>query len=319
MKPNQDWGFHSYIRGIILFGFAMLLLGFILTGNIRYYIAPKMMPFIYFATAAFIILGIVQILRSTAKGQEEEESCDCGVDHRMSGSRISKLLIYGIFIAPILMGFMIPDKALDSSVATNRGVQLGSGMYAKPAVPSTDSSQTPRADQFLENPDQYLDGLENDNYDTDEDIEHFTIEDFYSEEGFNEYYDTLAKQLQKENRIVVTEENYLDVMTVLDIYIDQFIGKELQIVGFVYREPDFHDDQFVAARFSMTCCVADAAVYGTMIQTGEALNLEEDTWVKVTGTIDKMTYNDFIIPYLHLRELQTVDEPEYPYVFPSFR
>lgn len=318
MRPNQDWGFHSYIRGIILFGFAMLILGFIITGNIRYYIAPKMMPFIYFDVAAFIILGIIQILRSTAKGQEEEQNCDCGVDHSMSGSSLKKLLIYGVFIAPILMGFILPDRALDSSVAANRSVQYGSGLLTKPVTPSgpSESSSTPRADQFLEDPEQYIAGLTDDEYD---DIEHYTIDEFYYDEGFNEYYDELASELKRQDKIIVTEENYLDIMTVLDLYIDQFIGKDLEIVGFVYREPDFNEDQFVVARFSMTCCVADAAVYGTLIQAQEDIHLEDDTWLKVNGTLDKTEYHDFTIPYLHLRELQIVDEPDIPYVYPSFR
>ncbi|MCD8502547.1 MAG: DUF1980 domain-containing protein [Bacillaceae bacterium] len=46
-KEDSDLSFHTYLRGIILIGFALLILGLIVTDNIKYYIAPKMMPFIY--------------------------------------------------------------------------------------------------------------------------------------------------------------------------------------------------------------------------------------------------------------------------------
>lgn len=310
-EKKQDLSFHAYIRGIILIGFALLMLAFIVTGNIRLYIAPKMMPFIYFATAVFIFLGIIQIIRSTKKGTEEEDYCDCGADHAIEGSRITKLVIYSIFIAPIIMGFVLPDKILDSSVAANRGIQMGGGLLTKPTNPANESS-TSRAEAFLNDPDAYYEGL-------DDEIEHFTIEEFYSAEGFNSYYQELADQFAKEGKIVVTDENYLDIMTMLDIHLDRFIGKELELMGFVYREPDFDDNQMVVARFSMTCCVADAAVYGTMIETDDAHLYENDTWVRVSGTLTKGQYHEFTIPIVQMREIVLIDEPHQPYVFPSFR
>lgn len=311
-EKKSDLGFHAYIRGIILIGFALLMLALIISENIRFYIAPKMMPFIYFGLATFLILGVVQILRSTKKGQEDEEFCDCGADHSMPGSPALKLLIYSIFIIPILMGFVLPERALDSSVAANRGIQYGSGILTKPTGGDGDFS---RAEAFLEDPDGYFSDLEN-KYN---DEEQTPVEDDYSEEEYNQYYSELAEELKLADDIKVTEENYLDVMTVLDLYIDDFVGKEMEIVGFVYREPDFQDHQMVVARFSMTCCVADSAVYGTMVEADFAHEYVNDTWVKVRGTLQKSTYHDLTIPLIQLREIEVVEEPHQPYVFPSFK
>ncbi|WP_078428590.1 TIGR03943 family putative permease subunit [Alkalihalobacterium alkalinitrilicum] len=310
-KENTDVSFHSYIRGIILLGFSLLLLAFIVSGNIRYYIAPKMMPFMYFALVVFIILGVIQIIRSTRKNDQDID-CDCGEDHSMTGSPLIKLAIYSIFVAPIVMGFVLPDKALDSSVAANRGVQYGSGILTKPTEATEPVSSTSRAEAFLDNPDEYFASL-------GEEEEHYSVEDFYTEEGFNQYYLELAEEIEEQERIIVTDENYLDIMTVLDIHMDQFIGKEIVITGFVYREPEFEDNQMVVARFAMTCCVADAAVYGTLIETNLAQEYENDTWVHVSGTLDRTEYNGYPIPLIHLREITVIDEPDQPYVFPSFR
>lgn len=312
-QKQPDMGFHAYIRGIILIGFSLLMLSFIITGTITYYIAPTMLPFVYFATAVFLILGVLQIVRSTAKGQEEELLCDCGTDHSVQGSLIVKLLIYGIFVTPIVLGFVLPDKLLDSSVAANRGIQYGSGLNeSTQASPAT--TDTSRAQAFLDDPDAYYAELENGS-NTETTV---SSEEFYTEEGYNQYYEELIDTLLAEEQITVTEENYLDVMTVLDLHLDRFIGKSIMISGFVYREQDLAENKFVVARFGMTCCVADASVYGTMVQTEEASQLENDTWIEVQGIVTETTYNDMRIPLIDLREFEQIEQPDTPYVYPRF-
>lgn len=314
MNNKSDLGFHAYIRGIILFGFALFILGLIITDNMKYYIAPRMMPFIYFSIVVFFLLGIIQIFRSTKKGQTEEEiDCDCGLDHQVSGPSWVKVVVYSIFILPLLMGFIIPDQALNSSIAANRGIIYGSGMNL--AKPVDGSSVTPKADQFLNDPEGYLASLE----ENDDDIEHFQIEDFYDEEWFSEYYEELMADLLNESVIQVTDQNYLDIMTLLDLHLEKFIGKELEITGFVFREQDFEDNRLVVARFSMTCCTADAGVYGTLVESEEADLFENDMWIKVRGTIHKTEYHGYELPIVHLREVTVVAEPDSPYVYPSFR
>lgn len=316
-QTTQDLGFHAYLRGIILIGFSLLLIAFILTGAIRYYIAPSMMPFVYFATVVFLLLGVIQIIRSTAKGQEEELLCDCGTDHSMSGSTMTKVLIYAIFVVPIISGFVVPDKVLDSSVAANRGVQFSTGMNQ--SITSGDStgplegeSGTSRAELFLEDPDEYYRQLEEQNSNT-------APEDFYTEEGFNSYYREMADEMLAEDRLVVTDENYLDVMTMLEHHLPEFAGKEIELIGFVFRDKSFPNNQLAVARFGMTCCVADATVYATMIEADDLDELTNDMWVRVEGTLSQTEFDDAQIPLIHVDQLKVIDEPDSPYVFPSFR
>ncbi|MGJ9384145.1 TIGR03943 family putative permease subunit [Salipaludibacillus sp. CF4.18] len=294
---NHDQSFHSYIRGIILLGFALLLLAFILTGNIKHYIAPKMWPFIYFATAVLFFLGALQVLRSARK-EDDGEHCDCGADHSMKGSPFVKLLIYAIFVFPIVTGFVLPDKVLDSSVAANRGISYGDGILKKPTTETnaTSSSQAENTDEFIEGSES---GLE-------------------SDESFNQYYLDLTQELKDLDTIIVTDDNYLDIMTVLDLHLEQLIGKEIVMEGFVYREADFEEYTLAIARFSMTCCVADAGVFGTIIESDLAPEFDNDTWVEVKGTIDQSTYHEFTIPLIHPQQINTIEEPDQPYVFPTF-
>jgi putative membrane protein len=315
-EENQEWGFHAFIRGIILFGFTMLFISLISTGNIKFYIAPAMMPFIYFALAVFLVLSIVQIIRSTPRGQQEELECDCGTNHNMTGPTWKKITIYSIFIVPLLMGFMLPDKVLDSSVVAMRGVQLGSGIYSKPApIERLEGTQTQkqgklgtdRADQFL-----------NDINSSGGELEHYTVEDTLSYDGFDDYYTELANELKDKDVIIVEDENFLDIMTVMDIYQEDLLGKTVEIMGFVYREPGMNMDELVVARFSMTCCTADSAVYGLLIKGEETRKFENDTWIRVRGKMDIAEFNGWMIPILQLEEAVEVPEPDSPYVYPRF-
>ncbi|SDY59244.1 putative membrane protein [Evansella caseinilytica] len=325
---SYDHSFHAYIQGIILIGFALLMLGLVLSGNIGYYIAPQMMPFVYFGMMTFFLLGVVQIFRSTAKkNNQEEHQCGdhCDHDHQIKGPVWVKVLVYSIFILPVLSGFILPDRMLNSDLAGNRGIQFGSGLDLAQAAPegadSPDGGEAPlsRAEAYLEDPEGYMDDLLNkSNESTGEDDEHYQIEDFYDQEWFDDFYLEFADELEQEEIITVTEANYLDVMTVLDLYLDRFVGKELEIIGFVYREADFEDHEIVAARFSMTCCTADAGVYGTLIESEEATEFENDMWIYARGVIKKGQYHDYQIPIITDSYLVEVEEPDSPYVYPSF-
>lgn len=320
MKQPYDHSFHAYIQGIIMIGFAILMLWLVLSGNIVFYIAPLMMPFIYFAMFTFFVLGIMQIFRSTSKNEEEHQNCGCEQDHQIKGPPWVKVLIYSIFILPVIFGFVLPDRMLNSEAAANRGVQYGSGLNVNSA-PSEENnkedaneSSLSRAEAFLDNPDEYYASIGQ----LDDDIDHFQIEDFYDQDWFNEFYDEFADELEQQDVITVTEENYLDVMTVLDLFLDRFVGKEIEIIGFAFREPDFEDHQIVIARFSMTCCTADAGVYGTLVESEDASNFDDDTWLYAKGTIKKGTYHDFVLPIIVDTYLVEVDQPDTPYVYPSW-
>ncbi|PYZ94422.1 TIGR03943 family protein [Salipaludibacillus keqinensis] len=327
-----DQSFHAFIQGVILIGFALLILGLILSGNIVYYIAPTMMPFIYFALGTFFLLGIVQVFRSTKKEDDHAHtSCNCEHEHQIRGPLWLQIGIYSIFILPVVLGFSFPDRGLDSSVAANRGIQFGSGIStnseiaehgsqsSKEKAETEENEGTSRAEAYLEDPDEYMESLGASSNQSDiEEEDHYQIEDLYDEEWFDEYYIELAEEMLEEDHVQVTEKNYLDVMTVLDLYLDDFIGKEIEIMGFAYREPDFEEDQVVAARFSMTCCTADASVYGTLIESEEASQFDDDTWILASGTIERGDYHGQSVPKITDAFIQEIEEPASPYVYPSY-
>ncbi|MCD8509112.1 MAG: TIGR03943 family protein [Bacillus sp. (in: Bacteria)] len=302
MKQPYDHSFHAYIQGIIMIGFALFMLWLVLSGNIVFYIAPLMMPFIYFAIVSFFVLGIMQVFRSTSNKGEEHENCGCEHDHQIKGPPWVKVIIYSIFILPIIFGFILPDRMLNSEAAANRGVQYGSGL-------STSSVTTPVTSSG--------EAVDNNGQDG-ETIEHVQLENYYEQDWFNDYYDEMAEEFSQQDIIMVTEENYIDVMTVLDLYLDLFVGKEIEIIGFAFREPEFEEHQIVIARFSMTCCTADVGVYGTLVESEDAYQFDDDTWLYAKGTIQKGTFNNMVLPIIVDTYLVEVEQPANPYVYPTW-
>ncbi len=283
MDQTNDLGFQKYIRGIILVGFTLLLFKLIISGDITNFIAPKMLPFVYFAAGTFLILGILQIWRSDSK-KELDIYCDCGLDHTGKRSPVKSLFVYSLFLFPVLTGFMFPEVVLDSSVIKNRGINFGTANTQVEATQTgnnetkttTAETSTPEAKSVDE---MYLEGLLN------------------------------------SDKITVTDAEYSKITKYIETNLDKFVGKEIEIVGFVYREPDFAQDEMSISRFTVSCCVADLQVMGTMATGEAAKDLKNDEWVKVTGVINKTNKNDRDIPLIEIGKLEKIEAPSDPYIY----
>jgi putative membrane protein len=98
-------------------------------------------------------------------------------------------------------------------------------------------------------------------------------------------------------------------------------GQQADVIGFVYRDARFHEaDQFMVARFVMSCCAADAQAIGLVVNWPDAQTLKEDTWVRVRGTIQVGEFDGALAPLITADDgkegVQTVDQPRTPYLYP---
>lgn len=89
------------------------------------------------------------------------------------------------------------------------------------------------------------------------------------------FYKILEKKLLEQPKISINDTDYIPVMNIIENNTDQFIGKKIEVNGFVYREKGFKDNQFVVARFGISCCAADASVYGLLSTLENASTLKK--------------------------------------------
>lgn len=289
MEQTNDLSFQKFIRGIILVGFTLLLVKLLLSGNITNFIAPRMLPFIYFATGTFLIMGILQIWRSDSK-KDLDIFCDCGLDHNRKPSPIKSLVLYCLFLFPVFTGFLFPDVILDSSVVAKRGINLAS---ANASVEQKQDSSNNGNEAVTASADS-------------------TTTDSSQPKSVDELY---IEGLLNNDKIEVTDPEYSKIISSIETNLDKFVGKEIELTGFVYREPDYKQDQMAISRFTVSCCVADVQVMGTLA-TGEiAKQLKNDEWVKVTGIIEKGERNGQTLPSIQIKNLEKIEAPSDPYIY----
>jgi uncharacterized repeat protein (TIGR03943 family) len=296
---NPDISFHHLLRGMILIGFMLLLFKLLLTNNISLLIAPKMIHFIYFTLFVCLILGVLLIIRGTS-GKDHPYHCDCDGDHSYPSSFSKGLFLYLLFIIPITTGFLFSNNVLDSSVAMNRTIKLGASSQASnqmntvkknlKSTPSSDLSKTNSSSNtksVLDNQPEPLTQTE---------------------------YNTLKDKLLKAKIINIDDVQYVNIMNIIQDNLTNMIGKTVTTRGFVYREKEFMQNQMIVARFGITCCVADASVYGMMVK-GDVAALQKDKWVQITGKIEQTQYNGEEIPVIKIDQLSKITPPKQPYVF----
>ncbi len=117
--------------------------------------------------------------------------------------------------------------------------------------------------------------------------------------------------------LVAGEKNILDWLHDFQSSSDpaDFAGQEVHVVGFVYRDGRFPADSFMVARFTVSCCVADAAPIGLIVRWPDAASLPADQWVDVTGHFAVGDFDGQQVPILVVDDLTLVQPPAQPYLY----
>jgi putative membrane protein len=126
----------------------------------------------------------------------------------------------------------------------------------------------------------------------------------------------LAPKLQQMSKIEVTDRDYTEIMSELQFFSQDYIGKDIQMTGFVFRAPEDAVGQFSLVRYAVVCCTADALPYGILCELKDAAKYKDGTWLTIKGVVQKTKYEDKMVPVLKITSLQQVHEPKEPYVFP---
>ncbi len=95
-----------------------------------------------------------------------------------------------------------------------------------------------------------------------------------------------------------------------------FNGQEVEVIGFVYREPGFLDNDFMVSRFTLSCCVADAFAIGLPVTFADGSTFPDGEWVKVRGRFEAGQFDSEFIPIIQAEDIEIVEQPSTPYLYP---
>lgn len=276
------------LRAGILLGFALFIGRLHWTGDIAKYINIKYSAISLIACVILFLLFVAQLGRiRNARYEDQDHQCGSGCNHSHHLRWSFKgILAYVILLVPVLTGFLLPVKTLDAAMASKKGVMIQSPK-ASSTVPNEEHTiPEPREEDLV-----YLDDL----------------------------YESSLNHLIQQPEIVFNDFDFVEYADTISFYPQEFIGKKVELSGFVYREEGMDPTQVVVARFIITHCLADAGVIGFMADWEDAQKLEQDTWVRVKGTLDVTQYGEFELPLLKVEEWEKVSVPADPYVYPKLK
>ncbi|WP_371378469.1 TIGR03943 family protein [Sporomusa aerivorans] len=115
--------------------------------------------------------------------------------------------------------------------------------------------------------------------------------------------------------VIINDENHIRQVTALYENTPAFVGRELQIRGFVYHPDQIPANHFMVARFEISCCAADAIPSGLFVEWNEERSLKNDSWVEIQGKVDTFVYLGNKLPVIKANRVTPIKPLSSPYVY----
>ena len=97
----------------------------------------------------------------------------------------------------------------------------------------------------------------------------------------------------------------------------KYVGKTIKVRGFALTEAPFlKEGYFAIGKYSITCCVADAAFIG-FIAKYDITKIKKDTWYEIEGVLyqdkDKTNTDIVAVKVINIKEIDGTKEEQYVY------
>lgn len=274
MNESRSIRLHYLLRAGILLAFALYIGHLVQQDALHYYVSPELARWIRLCPVPLALMALS--LAVQALFGKQASLCDC--EHKLPRSVFRSAVLYGLFLVPLVFGFLLPDRPLGSLAASVKGMTLS----------FTDASKD-RSGKNL----------------------------FDSSDPFEAEFAELAKNLHEQAFIRVYPAIFSETFGAIDRYKEAFQGKEITATGFVYREnpAGAASGAFILSRFLVQCCTADATPFGVLVDPGTVTSLPPDTWVEVRGKLQIVKYKGRDTVQIAAKEMVPVRQPATPYIY----
>lgn len=114
---------------------------------------------------------------------------------------------------------------------------------------------------------------------------------------------------------VLSAEEYTNVLKSVYENLNLYVGQQIRFTGYVYRNLDFADNQFVLARDMVVEGAKKTLIVGFLCSCADGKNFPDNSWVEITGEITKGNYHGEI-PIIKVHEIKQVDKPANEFAYP---
>ncbi|GAA0233410.1 TIGR03943 family putative permease subunit [Metaclostridioides mangenotii] len=260
-----------------------VILRLVYTGKYLNYVTSKMMPYLIYIMAVMLI-WIIFSIRYLYKPQYRKRVCHCFV-----------------LILPILL-FVLPHGSVSVESLSSKLIN-GNDLTSASTNDIRENNGALR-DQDSKNLSKKS-NMDNESVGSGK----YVTENVFGEEILLHGYD------EENKKIIVSHDEFSQWFNEIYMNIDKYIGFKISIKGFVYKDLELDEDEFVPARLMMTCCVADLSPCGFVCKYNKASELEADTWVTVEGIIIKKERNGIEDPQIDVNNISSADPTE-DYIYP---
>lgn len=128
-----------------------------------------------------------------------------------------------------------------------------------------------------------------------------------------------SKEVSTSNSVAtISSEGFVNFLKDCHENIDSYVGKKFAISGYVYRMPDFTENQFVIARTMIINSNenSNAVIVGILSDCNDIKNYNNNDWVSCIGTIKKGTYKGNM-PVLVVDKITKIEVPDDDFVYYS--
>jgi len=260
-----------------------VILHLVYTGKYLNYVTSKMMPYLIYIMAVMLI-WIIFSIRNLYKPQYRKRVYHCFV---LILPILLFVLPHGTVSVESLSSKLINGNDLTS--ASTNDIRENNG-----ALRDKDSKNLSKKSN-----------MDNESVGSGK----YVTENVFGEEILLHGYD------EENKKIIVSHDEFSQWFNEIYMNIDKYIGFKISIKGFVYKDLELDEDEFVPARLMMTCCAADLSPCGFVCKYNKASELEGDTWVTVEGTIIKKERNGIEDPQIDVNNISSADPTE-DYIYP---
>ncbi len=113
----------------------------------------------------------------------------------------------------------------------------------------------------------------------------------------------------------IQADNYTNILKSVYENIDTYVGQKICFSGYVYRNLDFTENQFVLARDMIVEGSTEKLIVGFLCTHNDAKSYADGTWVEITGVISKGNYHGEI-PIIKISKIKKIDKPADEFTYP---
>lgn len=271
MNDSRSIRFHYSLRAFILLAFALYIGHLVQQDALHYYVAPKLARWVKLCPIPLALMSICLMIQ--ALFGKSSVLCDC--EHRLPRSGMRSMALYGLFVFPLLLGFLLPDRALGSMAAAKKGIAL------------TYTSPEPRQAVEFKSTDPYH----------QEFAELAKI--LYAQPVITVYPEIFSETFGAIDR-------YKQSFANKEIIVSGFLYRD---------KTSTNGNLFAVSRFLVQCCSADATPFGIRVDPGTQICLPADTWIEVRGKLQIVLYNGQEIMQIAASSIAPIPQPSTPYIY----